>query len=259
MDPVIDLPKILLNVLGSVQEENFLHGWRLYAENGHTNIVLKFLPKGQPLPHCQGAKNSTELKHKSPAKIVRGQERAKDFNQSKMELLNKNYQLDTDLDTSIKASDASSNSLIGSNSPTLSTSHIDQLNNVSEIQQTSQVTVCDVKDENKDKEGQNSSRDSGFSQTKVLTYREYTRKCLADIVATPDGPECSSEPCFSDQSEYIQLDYLRRRNYFHTRNHSRSALRAMLQDSQDYGISDPCVHLKMAKDFFHGNYNFSVF
>ena len=260
MDPAIDLPNVLLNVLGSVQEENFLQGWRLYAENGHTNIVLKFLPKEQPLPHTQGAKNSTMsyLKHKSPAKISRGSERAKEFYQSKQLLDEKDHTVDMNLEISDKASDPSI-SLIDSNAFTLSTNNTDMSNCAPKIGIESEEMLAagsqiDVSDKNIDK--QEISNDSGIFQSKVLTDRE----CLSAIVSTPDGPECSSEPDCSDLSSiFVQNNYLNARNFFHTKQHNKSALRCMLKLASEYDISDSCIHLKMGKDLFKGNYNFSVF
>lgn len=96
MDPAINLPGMLLNILASVEAESFLQCWRVYSENGKTNIVLKYLPKMDNENVSllnSSSKNSTNLsnskitssmdktvlRHKSPAKQNRGNQRVAGF------------------------------------------------------------------------------------------------------------------------------------------------------------------------------------
>lgn len=239
MDPSIDLPNVLLNVVRSVQEENFLQGWRLYCENGHTNIVLKFLPKGQPLPHSQVAKNSNSeyLRHKSPAKLVRGYHRTQEFIQSKQQEQQKDTD-HTDLDLTMDNSNAKAS---------------DKIINSSELTATDEI-IAHTKQTHSFSKHNDLCDDSGLSTTQNSTHQcSGSGDPFEQIINTPDEKGCDTRPDFTEKQlqRSAILDYVMARFDFHTDNHNPEALRDMAKAASSYGgrdISDPCIHFKMLKE-----------
>ena len=254
MDLATNLPKVLLSVIESVQTENHLKSWRLYAENGQTNIVLKFVPIEEPFITCQGPLNSNKHvhagygKHKSPAKISRGYDRAQEFHHSfsenvpKCDTEDSAYSTfdsrikDVTLDTKEKASQYNSCDLTEISSQSESTC------TESHLSKTGKSTVS----------AQHSQQPSSLISSSEVTETN-SESCSSDnslscdfdkIISIPNLPECKESPLFTKTlSERESDQYFNARDRFHS-GFKKKDLESMTYFATLYKIFDPCPHLK---------------